>query len=159
MEEYHTLFPDNKERLLEIWVDLFWATYFHILSTTGLRMSEARALKWKDVKTDLIIINKAIKANEKEGETKAEYFRPVYFLKSIRNELSELKEISSFVSDDDYIFIRTGNKPVSRRTILTYFNKGLENACISRNDRNIVPHSFRHFANTFLLENFNIETA
>jgi len=54
LDELKKLFPkDDREKLLEIWNELKYASMFHTMATTGIRSGEARALQWQDVSWDL----------------------------------------------------------------------------------------------------------
>jgi integrase len=54
LEELKKLFPnDSRQKLLETWNELKYASPFHTIATTGIRSGEARALQWQDVSWDL----------------------------------------------------------------------------------------------------------
>lgn len=48
-DELSTLFPEDDEKLIEVWGELWWAAYFCILKDTGWRPGEAAALRAENI--------------------------------------------------------------------------------------------------------------
>ena len=70
----------KREKLLEIWNELKYASMFHTMATTGIRSGDAMALQWQDVSWDLkgLPILRAVKADGSIGQSKAKEIRRVY---------------------------------------------------------------------------------
>jgi len=80
LAELKKLFLKNREKLLEIWTHLKYASCFHTMATTGIRSGEPRALQWQDVSWDLkgLLILRAVKADGSIRQQKAKEIPPVY---------------------------------------------------------------------------------
>ena len=80
LAELKKLFSKNREKLLEIWTHLKYASCFHTMATTGIRSGEARALQWQDVSWDQkgLLILRAVKADGSIRQPKAKEILPVY---------------------------------------------------------------------------------
>ena len=81
--------------------------------------------------------------------------RPLPIAPSLREELLEFMTSSPFKKDDDFVFFSADRtKPyTNNRGILDSFYKALKAIDISedeRKERNLVFHSLRHYANTYM---------
>ena len=156
-EERFMLFPEDENKLLEIWKDYFWASFFFILATTGLRPQEARALKWEDWNREynILIINKAVKDIIGVGDTKTGKPKISILIDRAVEILTKWHQNAIYNSEDDSIYSSDKNRPITRRTYLRHFNDAIIKAEIEIKNRKLVPYSFRHTANTNYVTDFD----
>lgn len=127
--------------------DLVYRTLFVTLYFTGLRLGEALALSWNDLKDNYIDINKTISRgsiNETylitSPKTKSS-IRKVKLDTYTNSLLKELKEYyKKVIGFNEEWFIFGGLKPLARTTIATK----KENYCKLANVKKIRIHDFRH---------------
>ena len=150
------LFPDNTEKLIEIWGSLYFVTLFYTMLTTGMRVGEITALQWKHVKLKpgAIIIAQAIKADYSIGKPKSNEMRSVILPEKTIKLLTLWKSETICKDADDFVFhgmdMKSVNKPINRSTVLHTFKKAVRTAGIDTEGRNLVVHSFRHTYNTIM---------
>lgn len=153
-EEIEILFPYDIDDLIKIWGNLYNATLFYTVLTSGMRIGEAIALPWRNILLDkgAILINQAVKADNSIGKPKSNDVRGVILPGRAITILRKWKEESIRNDEDDYVFYGLDpsdpHKPVHRRSALKWFKEGLERAGISTEGRNLVVHSLRHTYNT-----------
>ncbi len=148
--DYYTLKEFN--RFIKGFDNNIYRQYFNLLFYTGLRPSEAMALKLCDLKGNYLIINKSIqrKGNRSLDTTKNQSsIRTIKIDNKLKKDL--LKLVRSYNLNDIDLFIFGGLKPLSPTTIDRY----KLNACNKMNIRPITQHQFRHSHATLLL-NSNI---
>ena len=129
--------------------------FLKLLYHSGLRSSEARALKWQDIDFDnnLLIVDKSIYCKKykeyiiTDAKTKSSN-RCIMLDNNILLDLLELKEKSSFNKDKDFIFNRNGGPHPQHysKTILNY-------ACKKANISGISTHALRHSHVSHLIRN------
>jgi integrase len=116
-----------------------WATAFY----AGLRMSELRALIWRDVQLDLGIIRVTRSWDDVEGLQERgkshNANRDVALIPELRRILVQHK-LSTGRSDDDLIFGRTASEAAVRTTIRSRARRAWEAAGLEP----ITPHECRH---------------
>ena len=146
------LFPPQIEDLERIWGNVKNAALFLIMSSTGVRSGEVRALQWKHILKDgWIHIEQAAKPGGKVGETKTKSERLVYIPKRVQQVLQVWKEESVFTDPKDFIFFGAyRNRPINVTTVSKLVPKALERAEINTEGKNLVAHSFRHTFNTMM---------
>lgn len=134
-------------------------TYFKLLASTGLRKSEALALKWEDIDLDkkTINVNKTIsygpnfKIITHAPKTKAS-IRTIPFSDTLKNVLIKYR--------DNY---STSSKIVFANRRGAYFDTARPGLWLKRVYKKnpdlpqITPHGFRHTFATLLIENTNIK--
>ena len=162
----------SKEKEMSVWTDEEFNRFivcvnldkykdlFIVLYYTGLRLGEAMALNWKDLKDHKLIINKSMTKISENGS---------YEIKDTKN-ISSIREVSlndliykylklvqkSQMSEDDFSyswFIFGGKKPLSRTRITNAKDKAIKKSGVKR----ITIHEFRHsHASNLINEGVNI---
>ena len=78
------------------------------LAYAGLRPGEARALRWSDVRSGSLLVERAV-ARRAIKATKNERLRAVRLVGALAEDLAGWRELASFPCDDDFVFAsRTG---------------------------------------------------
>lgn len=122
-----------------------------VLYSTGIRISEALAIKNKDVDFDrrVIVLNLTKNGSQRLAPIN-ESLEGV-----LRQYIKYRNRIPIFgISDPNaYLFVSTTGKPASRRTVLTYFHRIIEKCGIPRrcDQRGPMVHEIRHTAATHSL--------
>lgn len=156
MEELKRLFPQEEDKLIEVWGERYYATLFHTMLTTGMREGEVLALQWKNVLLEkrAILILQAVKANGELGPPKNGEGRSALIPGRTVEMLTKWKEETPMKDDDDFLFfgqkMEFRSQPLNRRTLYDKFKKALTAARIASEGRNLVIHSFRHTYNTLM---------
>lgn len=154
-DELAKLFPADLVQMEAIWGRKEYAYLFFLLSTTGLRVGEARALQWKHViwkeERNALLIEQSVKANSSIGSTKTNKSRIVMLTKRTQAYLDDWLHTTPYDNLNDLIFYgKDQTSPVTGRTLLNRFAKAMVAAGIVTANRNLVIHSFRHTYNTML---------
>ena len=151
-KELLKLFPQN---LLSVWGSEKWAVIFLVLTTTGIRKGELRALRWTDFQGEFLNIVRAVKNDNSIGAPKARKAgegRPVPLIAVVVAALNGWKKLSKFTGPEDLIFPLDYDhkKPLAN----AYFGMKLKKACkaagIEIANRSICVHSLRHSFITLL---------
>jgi integrase len=152
LEELKLMFPQEREQLMKIWGEAKYATLFYILSITGMRQGEARALQWKDVFWDGgLVISKSVKFDRSIGSTKTQNVRVVLLTSRGIELLKQWKEESPYAEPEDYIFFSTrGDRVLCSQTIRHLLHEVCKKLSIKTEGRILVVHSFRHTFNTLM---------
>ncbi|MFZ7131968.1 MAG: tyrosine-type recombinase/integrase [Eubacteriales bacterium] len=152
LNDLKLLFPPLIEDLERIWGNVKNAALFLIMSSTGVRSGEVRALQWKHILKDgWIHIEQAAKPGGKVGETKTKSERLVYIPKRVQQVLQVWKEESVFTDPEDFIFFGAyRNRAINVTTVSKLVPKALQRAEIKTDGKNLVAHSFRHTFNTMM---------
>lgn len=149
-EETTNLIPVlDMKRMIQIWQDPKWAALFSILATTGVRLGEALALTWGDILKNesgwYFPVAKSLKRDRTIGSTKTNQEGFASILEPVKSLLDHFKEFSQTTpKENELIFQNRDKRPIANRTVLIAFRRGLKNAGIELNGRNIVVHSLRH---------------
>jgi len=144
------LFPHEQEKLIAIWGSLSWASMFFLLLTTGMRVGEVRALRWKDVEWEsgAVIIRRAAKEDGPIGLPKNTESRAAFIPARTDRMLRLLLDLTPCPLSEDLVFFGPdATTPLSRRGVWSHFKKGVSAAGITKN---IVVHSLRHTYNTMM---------
>jgi integrase len=128
--------------------------YFLILANTGLRIGEARNLRWSDLKKISIDGNKQMKGwvagktGSREFTFNPDTERNVENLYDFRTE-----ELGKFPDVDDYVFCHKDGKPIQSFKVSFKSLMDFANLPIVRNGIARSIYSLRHFYATKRLEN------
>ena len=110
---------------------------------TGMRIGEVSALKGSQIVGLSIRIDASYSPLAGRKETKTYKEREVPITESLRKELEPYMR-----GDDDYIFSRKGEKPISVNAVNKNLQKAVSDAGINKH---ISSHSLRHGMNTVLI--------
>lgn len=113
------------------------------LYSCGLRISELVNLKFSNLYFDEGFIRVEGKGNKQRLVPISEIA-----IKKINNFISYRKEINVIKGFEDYLFLSSRGKPISRITVFYYIKEYAEIAGIKKD---ISPHTFRHSFATHLL--------
>ena len=117
-------------------------TFLTVAVTTGMRLSEVRALKWSDVDMveRVIYVQRNLYRNE-EGSPKAGKAREVLISDSLHAALLNY-QMSAPTSADGWLFCTSSGKPWDAQNITKrWFRQALKNAGITKK---VTFHSLRH---------------
>lgn len=154
-EELSKLFPNDPEKLINIWSTEKNAALFFVLVTTGMRVGEVLALKWEDIMESgdrffLKVYKAQHKATMTLKEVKNKKPRLCYLLKATIEILNLWREKSSSDMDSDFIFSNSNGGMMQQAIVRRVFLRTMKNEGIDTTNRKIVPHSFRHSFNTYM---------
>ncbi len=135
--------PDEQERLVVL-----------LLSVTGLRVSEAIALRWMDFEDGpcQLSINRTLyKGKLKESKTEAGA-ACLKLHSSVVALLLRHKDRSSFQSSEDFIFCQANGQPLSYWVCLNHLRQAMKDAGITVEGGKHGFRIFRHSAGSLLYE-------
>lgn len=125
------------------------ATATMLSACTGMRNSEIRAIRWRQVHTDHIVVDTALETHElDEKKPKNNTARIVPITPKLYQRLKYLDR-----GDGGYLFTLDDDKPVGASYFLDHYRKALEKIGVTEDQwkgRNMVFHGFRYFCNTVL---------
>jgi integrase len=139
------LFPQDYDKLLEIWGSPMWAAFFSYMNDTGTRNGEPRAMKWIDWEDDFTPINKAIEGftTDKVKETKNGRERPGWPSPVTIEAFRKWKTVTKFAKDDDWIFTyRKGKSPITNNAVEKAFKAAMSR--LGYEDMGWTPYWLRH---------------
>ena len=153
VKELKLLFPESG---CGPWEDPRDYTCFFLAAVTGARRGELMVLRWRHVyfQERYLDVREAWKGRQVIGETKSRKPRIVPLSRRIIEKLEGLREYSSHVGPDDFLFCYDDGKWNGKRIGETWwaghFKKALQRAGIEPGDRWLTPHCFRHTINTIV---------
>ena len=139
-----------------LWKDLYSYTIFLLAARCGLRRSEVLALKWRqlDLTGGVVYVDFAMTDNEKPRWNRT---RRTLLTRQCIKALKELRQLSTWVQPDHYVFAYPNGKPRKFTWWKQHFEAAMIRAKLMQkegdkivNTRRLEPHSFRHSLNTLL---------
>jgi integrase len=123
------------------------ASLFIVAATTGLRIGELGALRWRDVDLEegFLTVSRALSAGQ-ETSTKSRRSRVVPLAAQGREELESLRERQHFLSREDYVFCRPDGGPLDRSAVRTRFIRAQEAAGVRVRRFHDLRHTFGSLA-------------
>jgi integrase len=128
-------------------IDTQDASLFIIAATTGLRIGELGALRWRDVDLEggFLTVSRAISAGQ-ETSTKSRRSRVVPLASQTREELERLRGRQHFLTREDYVFCRPDGGPLDRSAVRTRFVRAQEAAGVRVRRFHDLRHTFGSLA-------------
>ena len=153
----HAMAQDEIERFLKAAESSRWAPFFHVLVGTGLRPSEALALRWRDV--DLATGTLTVRRSVQWDKDKREHVfnepktpssrRTIPLPYGLTRVLADHMVMTSYDTPDDLVFTTRSGKPGGHRTIVQEaFKPAVRRAGL---DESIRLYDLRHTHATLLL--------
>ena len=161
VEELTLFFPEDIDRLLEIWGSLQWAAFFYIMASCGLRPGEAAGFQWGDwIRTfhgaviQRSVENKTGRMKGLKTDKNGIQMKPAIFTEKAEQLLLMLEAKLERTGFDDLIF-QINNKPLKTETILKHFKYSCQRAGVNRRER--TTYCLRHSFNTHLLRQASLQ--
>ena len=150
VDELRKLFP---RAIPGPWADMNAYGVFMSAAVTGMRRGEILALQWQYVSFThtSIAVEQAWKDRHELGAPKWEKYRVTPMPKSLISPLMHVRSLRR-VYADDLVFAYPNGERLGGTWWQKNFRRGLKNAGIDYQKRNLRPHSFRHTLNTILRE-------
>jgi len=122
----HSVYSDETEREWQRINDQD-ASLFVIAATTGLRLGELGALRWRDVNIEagFVTVSRSISAGE-ETSTKSRRSRVVPLAAQAVEELERLRSRLHFLGREDHVFCRPDGGPLDRSAVRRRFVRAQE---------------------------------
>ncbi len=150
LEETKILFPRDDDELLRIWKDFYWGSMFCLMTSTGMRSGEVRALRWKHILWNIkwVLIQRAVKKEGVIGMPKNGTDREAPLPPIALDLLQKWHERSQPYDDPDSLIYHgfLDNEIVNPGTICKKFSDGLERSTVEPKGR--TAHCLRHTYNT-----------
>lgn len=150
---YNTYNIKQFKKFIKCFDNEVYKQFFNLMFFTGTRPGEAMALRFSDLKNNIIYIKRDIDehGNRTESSVKTKSsIRKIAIDKKLKHDILNLKKIYlkkyKYYNEDFYIF--GGIKPLAPTTINRYKIK----ACNKANLKPIKLHEFRHSHATLLIE-------
>jgi integrase len=123
------------------------ASLFVVAVTTGLRLGELGALRWRDVDMEgrNVTVSRSISAGE-ESSTKSRRSRVVPLAGQAQEELRALRARPHFTGRDDHVFCRPDGEPLDRSAVRTRFIRAQEAAGVRVRRFHDLRHTFGSLA-------------
>ena len=123
------------------------ASLFVVAATTGLRIGELGALRWRDVVLEegFLTVSRAISAGQ-ETSPKSRRSRVVPLARQAREELERLRGRRHFLGREDYVFCRPDGGPLDRSAVRTRFVRAQEAAGLRVRRFHDLRHTFGSLA-------------
>ncbi len=113
-----------------------WYVFFHLLAYTGIRRGEALALKWDDLKGNVLSINKTISQTE-SGMIVSDTPKTVKSNREILLDKKTVELLNSLEHSSEFIFSNTKGGFITPSQPVRQLHK-------VKGVRYISPHGFRH---------------
>ena len=152
-DDYKKLFPlRDKAKLKYIWGRPVHFILEFILATTGMRLNEATALKWRDIhwQENYIEIRQSFKNVERTilGLPKNGHTRKTALSETLKEVLSDYyQNATKFTAPDDFVCCGTQGKVISKKSTYRHHSEALKRAGIKGRK---TFHTHRHTFNSHL---------
>jgi len=117
------------------------ADLYVVAFSTGLRLGELAALRWKDVESDQVNVCRAMSAGI-ESSTKSRAVRSVPLGDQAKAAFDRLRKRENFTSRDDQVFCSAAGTPLDSASIRKRFIKAQEAAGVRVRTFHDLRHSF-----------------
>ena len=153
LAELRVLFPDDDNKLVEIWGEPERAVAFLLLASTGIRSGECRALRWLNVlEGRALYVDSALDKLGRLKGTKTESTRVVLLPVKAQNALQDWRGLTDRTAAEDFVF-QEGGAPHGDAWLRRTLPGAMKRAKVEPGGRTLVVHSFRHTFVT-LMQNF-----
>jgi integrase len=163
--ELSLLFPEDDEALEAVWRGRSWAVLFLVLADTGLRPSEALALKWRDWHPSAMafVVSERIGSDGQPGPLKTAKAGVVKKVALVRGRCAELLDDlwqERAGEPDDLLFpaeryAKTKGQPMRVAVAGNHFVDSMDRAKVTANGRTL--YCLRHTAATASTTEFGAE--
>lgn len=128
------------------------AALLSVLAYAGLRPGEALALRWGDVGSQTLLIERALSLGE-EADTKTRRHRTVRLLPPLKTDLATRRLASGRSGDDKLVFPGVDGKPWTEPAYQSWRRRAFRRACEAAGLEKVRPYDLRHsFASLLLHE-------
>jgi integrase len=151
LEELQVLFPRSAAELVRVWGHAKYATAFYLILTTGMRVSEVCALRWKHVVWSErgILVVEAWKSDGQLGPPKSGKGRSVLAPRRTMAMLKWWQAQTPMPEPEHLVFPGEGpDGRTSRETMTRRVGLALSRAGVTLAGRRITAHALRHMYNT-----------
>ena len=153
-DELVTLFPDDIDELMRIWLTLPWATFFYVQASCGLRPGEVAALQWGDwIRSSQGAVirrsveNRTRKLKGLKTKKAGVKMKPAIFTARAEALLLKLEAATDRTALEDPIF-QIESRPVSLEGQNKHFKASCLRAGVELDDR--TQYCLRHTFNTLV---------
>ena len=148
-DELRKMFPiDNEDEIIRIWKTFGDFIVEYLEFNTGMRNSEVRCLKWKNVDLDnqIIYVRESFKDeyNKIIGPPKNGKERMTGMSDNLKRMLVLYKDkYTTFTNPDDYVCcLKKSGKPLPKKHTSLRHKQGLEKAGVSYRGQHVYRHTF-----------------
>jgi len=128
------------------------ATLISVLAYAGLRPGEALALRWGDLRTKTILVQRAVSLG-KEKATKTSQNRTVRVLGPLKAGLAEWRLAAGRPADDALVFSAAAGEPWTEPAYQSWRRRAFKRALTAAGIEKARPYDLRHsFASLLLHE-------
>lgn len=163
LTELNTLFPQDKDELIELWGGLMWATYFCILRDTGFRPGEVAGLSPSCINKDGGVyteqsINPVTHLLQESIKTthKGQAYKIGYLSQQTLNLVNELKQTDRVKKFNLLFTVQTKSLYITTASGNAQLKKVCEKINLDLGKRTL--YSFRHTFNTMIFNKVDEKT-
>lgn len=116
-----------------------WFPVFAFLAFTGMRPSEAIALRWQDLDSSRAIVH--VRASRVKGVESSKEPREVLLTDKLLLTLENLRSTNEQTTDEDHIFVNVNNQPINK-TLDRHWRKALLKVKLRHRSSAQLRHSY-----------------